>query len=108
MNIIRPELITLKRSNSQDGVTVNMNVEYGIWTDCGTYDCFLEKFAACEPAAIRLWLPGSETPIPGQVYCPLSVMLAPVQHPQLLASRPLLVGAGVSAGVREWPRPGPS
>lgn len=49
-----PELVRVSRSESSDGVTVNASVEYGVWTNCGSYDTFLAKFAACEPAAIRM------------------------------------------------------
>lgn len=51
---VEPERVTIKRNNSQDGVTVNSSIEYGIWTDSGSYNGFLAKFAACEPAAIRM------------------------------------------------------
>jgi hypothetical protein len=51
---VEPELITAESSDSSDGVTVNASVEYGVWTNCGSYDAFLAKYAACEPAAIRM------------------------------------------------------
>ena len=54
-----PELVRTRSSHSSDGVTVNASVEYGVWTNCGGYDAFLTKFAACEPAAIRMQAMGS-------------------------------------------------
>jgi len=51
---VEPELITAESSDSSDGVTVNASVEYGVWTNCGSYEAFLAKYSACEPAAIRM------------------------------------------------------
>jgi len=49
-----PELVRVQNSESADGVTVNASIEYGVWTNCGSYEAFLAKYAACEPAAIRM------------------------------------------------------
>lgn len=54
-----PELVKVQGGASEGGVNVNVSVEYGVWTDCGSYDCFLEKYRACEPAAIRMQTMGS-------------------------------------------------
>jgi len=49
-----PEIVGTQNSSSQGGVTVNASVEFGVWTSTPDYASFIEKFRACEPAAIRM------------------------------------------------------
>jgi hypothetical protein len=49
-----PELVKIQSGDSADGVTVNMSVDFGVWTNVGSYEAFLAKYRACEPAAIRM------------------------------------------------------
>lgn len=54
-----PELVRFENRVSEEGVTVNASVEYGVWTNVGSYDAFKAKFASCEPAAIRMQTMGT-------------------------------------------------
>lgn len=56
---VPPELVRIERHDSTDGVTVNASIEFGVWTNCGSYDAFLENYAACTPAAIRFMAMGT-------------------------------------------------
>ena len=51
---VEPELVRAEGGESADGVIVNVSIEFGVWTNCGSYGAFLEKYVACEPAAIRM------------------------------------------------------
>ncbi len=56
---VAPELVRIERHDSTDGVTVNASIEFGVWTNCGSYEAFLENYAACKPAAIRFMAMGT-------------------------------------------------
>ena len=56
-----PEMVTIDKQESQDGISLNASVQFAVWTNCGSYDAFLEKYRACEPAAIRMTTMGTFT-----------------------------------------------